>query len=141
MSLAAAWDGQVIKDLSKILISEAKSKEVDVLLGPTGKSTSVTSLVNLKLLTFTQSAYLRTHWAAVISKLTVKTPFLRASWLVSSSTQFRRRVSARASSTSRPTTRRIGGSSLTRRFLTVLYERFTSSPSRLPSATATLGRS
>ncbi|KAM0420805.1 hypothetical protein ACHAPT_011466 [Fusarium lateritium] len=35
VSLAATWDLQAIKDVSQILISEAKSKEVDVLLGPT----------------------------------------------------------------------------------------------------------
>lgn len=38
VSLAATWDKQVIKDVCQVLISEAKSKEVDVLLGPTGKS-------------------------------------------------------------------------------------------------------
>ena len=48
MSLAATWDGQVIKDLSEILISEAKSKEVDVLLGPTGKIPSIRALANRK---------------------------------------------------------------------------------------------
>ncbi|KAH8890264.1 hypothetical protein GQ53DRAFT_868132 [Thozetella sp. PMI_491] len=35
VSLAATWDHQVIKDVAKILITEARSKEVDVLLGPT----------------------------------------------------------------------------------------------------------
>ncbi|KAF6838663.1 hypothetical protein CMUS01_04514 [Colletotrichum musicola] len=35
VSLAATWDKQVIRDVSQILITEAKSKGVDVLLGPT----------------------------------------------------------------------------------------------------------
>ncbi|KAJ4256058.1 hypothetical protein NW762_009132 [Fusarium torreyae] len=35
VSLAATWDLSVIKDVCKVLIAEAKSKEVDVLLGPT----------------------------------------------------------------------------------------------------------
>ncbi|KAM5344417.1 hypothetical protein ACJ41O_012953 [Fusarium nematophilum] len=35
VSLAATWDKNVIKDVCQVLISEAKSKEVDVLLGPT----------------------------------------------------------------------------------------------------------
>ncbi|KAJ4185326.1 hypothetical protein NW767_012972 [Fusarium falciforme] len=35
VSLAATWDKQVIKDVCQVLIAEAKSKEVDVLLGPT----------------------------------------------------------------------------------------------------------
>ncbi|KAK2758461.1 glycoside hydrolase family 3 domain protein [Colletotrichum kahawae] len=35
VSLAATWDKQVIKDVSQVLIAEAKSKGVDVLLGPT----------------------------------------------------------------------------------------------------------
>ncbi|KAF5516043.1 Beta-glucosidase B [Colletotrichum siamense] len=35
VSLAATWDKQVIEDVSQVLIAEAKSKGVDVLLGPT----------------------------------------------------------------------------------------------------------
>ncbi|CAG8086692.1 unnamed protein product [Penicillium olsonii] len=35
VSLAAAWDNTVIRDVCQVLIAEAKSKEVDVLLGPT----------------------------------------------------------------------------------------------------------
>ncbi|KAJ3548937.1 hypothetical protein NM208_g763 [Fusarium decemcellulare] len=35
VSLAATWDNEVIKDVCQVLIAEAKSKEVDVLLGPT----------------------------------------------------------------------------------------------------------
>ncbi|KAI1066401.1 hypothetical protein LB506_008274 [Fusarium annulatum] len=35
VSLAATWDLSVIRDVSSVLINEAKSKEVDVLLGPT----------------------------------------------------------------------------------------------------------
>ncbi|KAI8293164.1 putative beta-glucosidase K [Colletotrichum sp. SAR11_240] len=35
VSLAATWDRQVIEDVSQVLIAEAKSKGVDVLLGPT----------------------------------------------------------------------------------------------------------
>lgn len=41
VSLAAAWDKQVIEDVSQVLIAEAKSKGVDVLLGPTGECGSV----------------------------------------------------------------------------------------------------
>ena len=37
VSLAATWDHQVIRDLAEILIAEVKSKEVDVLLGPTSR--------------------------------------------------------------------------------------------------------
>lgn len=37
VSLAATWDGKMIKELCEMLVAEAKSKEVDVLLGPTGK--------------------------------------------------------------------------------------------------------
>ena len=37
VSLAATWDNEVIREVSQVLIDEAKSKEVDVLLGPTGK--------------------------------------------------------------------------------------------------------
>jgi beta-glucosidase len=36
VSIAATWDNNVVRDLCKVLIDEAKSKEVDVLLGPTG---------------------------------------------------------------------------------------------------------
>lgn len=36
VSLAAAWDRKVIEDVCEILVAEARSKEVDVLLGPTG---------------------------------------------------------------------------------------------------------
>ncbi|KAF0328446.1 hypothetical protein GQ607_004242 [Colletotrichum asianum] len=35
VSLAATWNRQVIEDVSQVLIAEAKSKGVDVLLGPT----------------------------------------------------------------------------------------------------------
>ncbi|KAI9151334.1 Beta-glucosidase B [Paramyrothecium foliicola] len=35
VSLAATWDKSVIRDVSQVLIAEAKSKSVDVLLGPT----------------------------------------------------------------------------------------------------------
>ncbi|KAH8593622.1 glycoside hydrolase superfamily [Bisporella sp. PMI_857] len=35
VSLAATWDSNIIRDVCEILIVEAKSKEVDVLLGPT----------------------------------------------------------------------------------------------------------
>ncbi|KAJ0336581.1 hypothetical protein COL922a_007789 [Colletotrichum nupharicola] len=35
VSLADTWDKQVIEDVSQVLIAEAKSKGVDVLLGPT----------------------------------------------------------------------------------------------------------
>ncbi|KFY24205.1 hypothetical protein V491_02245 [Pseudogymnoascus sp. VKM F-3775] len=35
VSLAATWDSKIIQDVCTILIAEAKSKEVDVLLGPT----------------------------------------------------------------------------------------------------------
>ncbi|EQB54769.1 hypothetical protein CGLO_05348 [Colletotrichum gloeosporioides Cg-14] len=35
VSLAATWNKQVIEDISQVLIAEAKSKGVDVLLGPT----------------------------------------------------------------------------------------------------------
>ncbi|CAH0028948.1 unnamed protein product [Clonostachys rhizophaga] len=35
VSIAATWDNDVVRDLCKVLIDEAKSKEVDVLLGPT----------------------------------------------------------------------------------------------------------
>ncbi|KAF4980215.1 hypothetical protein FZEAL_3726 [Fusarium zealandicum] len=35
VSLAATWDKSIIKDVCQVLIVEAKSKEVDVLLGPT----------------------------------------------------------------------------------------------------------
>lgn len=37
VSLASTWDKKVMRDVCQVLISEAKSKEVDVLLGPTGK--------------------------------------------------------------------------------------------------------
>lgn len=37
VSLAAGWDINAIKEVSQVLVAEAKSKEVDVLLGPTGK--------------------------------------------------------------------------------------------------------
>ncbi|KAI9150117.1 hypothetical protein HJFPF1_09872 [Paramyrothecium foliicola] len=36
VSLAATWDSALLSEVSQILIAEAKSKEVDVLLGPTG---------------------------------------------------------------------------------------------------------
>ncbi|KAM0227093.1 hypothetical protein ACHAPO_011824 [Fusarium lateritium] len=35
VSLAATWDLSVIKDVCSVLITEAKSKEVDIILGPT----------------------------------------------------------------------------------------------------------
>ncbi|CAG8279779.1 unnamed protein product [Penicillium salamii] len=35
VSLASTWDKEVMRDVCQVLISEAKSKEVDVLLGPT----------------------------------------------------------------------------------------------------------
>lgn len=37
VSLAATWDKSIIRDVCQVLIKEARSKEVDVLLGPTGK--------------------------------------------------------------------------------------------------------
>lgn len=36
ISLAATWDKSIMEDVCQVLIEEAKSKEVDVLLGPTG---------------------------------------------------------------------------------------------------------
>jgi beta-glucosidase-like glycosyl hydrolase len=36
VSLAATWDVNIIKDVCSVLVDEARSKEVDVLLGPTG---------------------------------------------------------------------------------------------------------
>lgn len=37
VSLAATWDNHVIEDICEVLISEARSKEVDILLGPAGE--------------------------------------------------------------------------------------------------------
>ena len=37
VSLAAAWSRDIINDICRVLVAEAKSKAVDVLLGPTGK--------------------------------------------------------------------------------------------------------
>lgn len=37
VSIAATWDTEVVKELGQIIISEAKSKEVDVVLGPTSR--------------------------------------------------------------------------------------------------------
>lgn len=52
VSLAATWDTELIKEVSNIIISEARSKEVDVVLGPTGQqsdtlfdSTKLTSFI------------------------------------------------------------------------------------------------
>jgi beta-glucosidase-like glycosyl hydrolase len=37
VSLAATWDNHAIEDICEVLISEARSKEVDILLGPAGE--------------------------------------------------------------------------------------------------------
>jgi hypothetical protein len=37
VSLAATWDRDVIEQVGQILVDECRSKEVDVLLGPTGE--------------------------------------------------------------------------------------------------------
>lgn len=36
VSLAATWNKEVMKEVCGVLVDEARSKEVDVLLGPTG---------------------------------------------------------------------------------------------------------
>ncbi|KLP15911.1 beta-glucosidase [Fusarium fujikuroi] len=54
VSLAATWDLSDIRDVCSVLIHEAKSKEVDVLLGPTGNNqASARSMFITRFLLFT----------------------------------------------------------------------------------------
>ena len=76
VSLAATWDREVIAQVGKILIDECRSKEVDVLLGPTGTHALFLWLYCKQHLTIQQkSAYLAPHLVVATSKHIVKIPF------------------------------------------------------------------
>jgi beta-glucosidase len=72
--LAATWDKAVIHDVCKVLIAEARSKSVDVLLGPTGMLTH-NEVGNRAANDICQSAFLGRPWAGATSKRTAKTLF------------------------------------------------------------------